>query len=34
VTERVTALLGISGPRYRWTGEGRSAGRNDSDSEK
>ena len=27
-------LLGISGPRYRWTGEGRSAGRNDSDSEK
>lgn len=26
--------LGISGPRYRWTGEGRSAGRNDSDSEK
>lgn len=33
VTERVTALLGISGPRYRWTGEGRSAGRNDSDSE-
>ena len=34
VAERVTALLGISGPRYRWTGEGRSAGRNDSDSEK
>ena len=34
VTERVTALFGISGPRYRWTGEGRSAGRNDSDSEK
>ena len=34
VTERVTALLGISGPCYRWTGEGRSAGRNDSDSEK
>lgn len=33
VAERVTALLGISGPRYRWTGEGRSAGRNDSDSE-
>ena len=34
VAERVTALLGIFGPRYRWTGEGRSAGRNDSDSEK
>ena len=34
VAERVTALLGISGPGYRWTGEGRSAGRNDSDSEK
>lgn len=34
VAERVTALLGISGPLYRWTGEGRSAGRNDSDSEK
>lgn len=34
VAERVTALLGISGPSYQWTGEGRSAGRNDSDSEK